>query len=151
MHVLKYNIFILFWLFIEFKTCIAYIHMQTITSGCVCRHNNVWTTIACLHQHQFQMYLEQHYNVFLERLILWIHKISYPWWMKMYIYSNLNTMFQLQSMTYQKLWKPFVVDVFISVFIYENYLDHIIYDDNTNYTIQINNMLHYNPKTIECK
>jgi hypothetical protein len=75
------------------------------------------------------------------------------------MYSNLNAMFQLQSMTYQKVWKPFViylysfvVDVFISLLIsfliYENDLDHIRYDHTTNCTIQINNMLDYSPKTI---
>ncbi len=67
--------------------------------------------------------------------------------------------FQFQSMTYQKVFIPFViylynffVDVFvsllISLLIYENDLDHIIYDDTTNYTIQINNMLNYSPKII---
>jgi len=85
--------------------------------------------------------------------------ISYPWWMNMYIYSKLNAMLQFQSMTYQKVWKPFaiylysfVVDIFVSIlipfFIYENDLDHIIYDDTTNYIIQINNMLDYSPKII---
>jgi hypothetical protein len=79
--------------------------------------------------------------------------------MKMYIYSNLNAMFQFQSMTYQKVFKPFVVylysflvDVFvsllISLLIYENDLNHNIYDDTTNYTIQINHMLNYSPKII---
>jgi hypothetical protein len=100
--------------------------------------------------------------VFLEGVILWIHKIhniSYSWWMKMHIYSNLNAMLQFQSMTYQKVWKPFVVylysflvDVFVSILIslliYENDLDHIIYDDTTNYTIQINHKLDYSPKII---
>jgi hypothetical protein len=77
----------------------------------------------------------------------------------MYIYSNLNAMLQFQSMTYQKVSKPFVVylynfivDVFIflllSFLIYENDLDHIIYDDTTNCTIQINNMLDYSLKAI---
>jgi hypothetical protein len=32
--------------------------------------------------------------------------------------------------------------------IYENDLDHIIYDDTTNCTIQINHMLDYSPKII---
>jgi len=79
--------------------------------------------------------------------------------MKMYIYSNFNAMLQFQSMTYQKVFKPFViylysflVDVFvsllISLLIYENDLNHIIYDDTTNYTIQINHMLNYSPKII---
>jgi hypothetical protein len=77
----------------------------------------------------------------------------------MYIYSNLNAMFQFQSMTYQKVSKPFivyfysfVVDIFvsllISIFIYENDLDHIIYHDTTNCKIQINNMLNYSLKII---
>jgi len=79
--------------------------------------------------------------------------------MKMYIYSNLNAMLQFQSMTYQMVWKHvviylynFVINVFIyiliSFFIYKNDLDHIIYDDTTNYIVQINNMLDYSPKTI---
>jgi hypothetical protein len=79
--------------------------------------------------------------------------------MKMYIYSNLNAMFQFQSMTYQKVWKPFViyfysffVNIFvfhlISLLIYEKNLDHIIYDNTTNYTIQTNNMLDYSAKII---
>jgi hypothetical protein len=46
----------------------------------------------------------------------------------------------------------FRVDIFvsllISLLIYENDLDHIIYDDTTNYTIQINNMLDYSLKII---
>jgi len=75
--------------------------------------------------------------------------------MKMYIYSNLNAMLQFQSMTYQQVWKPFVIYLYnvfvfllISCLIYENDLDHIIYDDTTNCTVQINNMLDYNPKII---
>jgi hypothetical protein len=62
-------------------------------------------------------------------------------------------------MNYQKVWKPFVVylynfvvDIFISLIIsfliYENDLAHVRYDDTTNCTMQINNMLDYNPKTI---
>jgi hypothetical protein len=58
-----------------------------------------------------------------------------------------------------KVWKPFViylycfvvnifVSLLISFLIYENDLDHIIYDDTTNCTIQINNMLDDNLKTI---
>jgi hypothetical protein len=79
--------------------------------------------------------------------------------MKMYIYSNLNVMLQSQSMTCQKVWKPFViylysfvVDIFVSILIsfliYENDLDHIIYDETTNCIVQINNMLDYSPKII---
>jgi len=37
---------------------------------------------------------------------------------------------------------------YFNFLIYENDLDHIIYDDTTNCTIQINNMLDDNPKTI---
>jgi hypothetical protein len=65
-------------------------------------------------------------------------------------------MLQFQFMTYQKVWKPFVVYLYsfvvnvfvsslISFFIYENDLGHIIYDDTINYTVQINNMLDYSP------
>jgi len=79
--------------------------------------------------------------------------------MKMYIYSNLDAMLQFQSMTYQKVWKPFVVYLYsfvvfisllISLLIYENDLDQIISYDTT-FTIQINHMLDYSPKTIESK
>jgi len=123
-HALKYNIFDLLWLFIKFKTCIAYIHMQTITNDCVCKHNNVWTTIRYCASNNSKSIRNNTKNVFLEGVILWIHKInniSYPWWMKMYIYSNLNAMIQFQSMTYQKVWKPFVVYLYsfvINVFVF---------------------------------
>jgi hypothetical protein len=71
-------------------------------------------------------------------------------------------MLQLQSMTYQKVWKPFVVylysfviDIFISLLIsfliYENDLDHIRSDDTTNYRMQMNYMLNYSPKIIQSK
>jgi len=54
--------------------------------------------------------------------------------------------------TFCHLLYNFFVDVFISLLIslliYENDLDHIIYDDTTNCTIQINHMLDYNPKII---
>jgi hypothetical protein len=79
--------------------------------------------------------------------------------MKMYIYFNLHAMLQFQSMTYQKVWKPFVVYLYsfvidisisllISFWIYENDSDHVKYDHTTNCRMQINNMLDYNLKTI---
>jgi hypothetical protein len=126
------------------------------------RHNNIWTTIRCCTDNnskciqnnikmcslkvQFCESTKSTSHVLDEWIctftLIWMQCFnSNPWPIKRFI------------------WKPsviylysFVIHIFVSLlisfFICENDLDHIRYDDTTNFTMQINNMLDYSSKTI---